>query len=110
MFVLNDGTLQSGGPFWDVELGRRDALTTSKDAATNAIPKPTFDVPQLIANFNAVGLDEKDVVSLAGKNRPANLSPTLNREFHIEEQKTFALTLHVRFGKLTANIFNPPEP
>jgi peroxidase len=49
-----------------VELGRRDALTTSKDAATNAIPKPTFTVPELIASFSAVGLDEKDVVSLSG--------------------------------------------
>jgi peroxidase len=49
-----------------VELGRRNALTTSKDAATNAIPKPMFTVPELIATFSAVGLDEKDVVSLSG--------------------------------------------
>ncbi|KAG0630033.1 hypothetical protein M758_1G149200 [Ceratodon purpureus] len=64
--AARDSVFLSGGPFWDVELGRRDALTTSKNAATNAIPRPTFNVPQLIASFNAVGLDEKDVVSLSG--------------------------------------------
>lgn len=57
---------QSGGPFWDVEMGRRDALTTSLNAAANAIPKPNFTVTQLIASFNAVGLVEKDLVALSG--------------------------------------------
>jgi hypothetical protein len=58
--------VQSGGPFWDVELGRRDSLTASKSAANNAIPKPTFNVPQLTASFKAVGLNEQDVVALSG--------------------------------------------
>ena len=58
--------MQSGGPFWEVELGRHDALTTSSSAANNEIPKPTFSVPQLVASFRRVGLDEKDVVALSG--------------------------------------------
>jgi hypothetical protein len=49
-----------------VELGRRDSLTASKTAAENSIPKPTFNVPQLVNSFNAVGLNEKDVVALSG--------------------------------------------
>lgn len=49
-----------------MELGRRDALTTSSQAAVNSIPSPRFNVPQLIKSFNAVGLDKKDVVALSG--------------------------------------------
>lgn len=64
--VARDSVVLSGGPFWEVELGRRDSLTASKTAATNSIPKPTFDVPQLVKSFNAVGLNEKDVVALSG--------------------------------------------
>lgn len=74
---------QSGGPCWEVELGRRDALTTSLSAATNAIPQPNFTVPQLIASFNAVGLDKKDVVALSGTfdHQPSN-SVDCNPNYH----------------------------
>lgn len=58
--------LQSGGPYWDVESGRRDSFSASRNDANNDIPKPTFNVPQLVANFNNVGLTEKDVVALSG--------------------------------------------
>lgn len=64
--AARDAVFLSGGPFWDVELGRRDALTTSSQAAVNSIPSPRFNVPQLIKSFNAVGLDKKDVVALSG--------------------------------------------
>lgn len=60
------GVDQSGGPYWEVQLGRRDSLTASKTDAENSIPQPTFTVTQLVASFNAVGLNEKDVVALSG--------------------------------------------
>lgn len=57
---------QLGGPSWEVQLGRRDSKTASKDAANLNIPPPFFDLPALIQNFKDHGLDEKDLVVLSG--------------------------------------------
>ncbi len=57
---------QSGGPFWNVELGRQDGTTASKAAANNSIPTPLANVLQLVSRFNAVGLSEQDVVIAGG--------------------------------------------
>ncbi|XP_024370012.1 peroxidase A2 [Physcomitrium patens] len=64
--AARDSVALSGGPYWEVQLGRRDSLTASKTDAENSIPQPTFTVTQLVASFNAVGLNEKDVVALSG--------------------------------------------
>ncbi|KAH9537747.1 hypothetical protein CY35_16G068900 [Sphagnum magellanicum] len=56
----------SGGPFWNVELGRQAGTTASKAAADNSIPTQLANVLQLVSKFNAVGLSEQDVVVLAG--------------------------------------------
>ncbi|MBA0782341.1 hypothetical protein Gotri_000235 [Gossypium trilobum] len=48
-----------GGPYWDVELGRRDARTASQAAADNNIPSPSSDLNQLISRFSAHGLSPR---------------------------------------------------
>lgn len=58
--------LQSGGPSWEVPMGRRDGLTASKDAATNNIPGPNSSVSTLVAKFQNVGLSLNDMVALSG--------------------------------------------
>ena len=58
--------MQLGGPSWDVKLGRRDAKTTSRAAANNGIPQPTFNLNRLISRFSALGLSTKDLVALSG--------------------------------------------
>ncbi|KAL4620746.1 hypothetical protein ACB092_06G177600 [Castanea dentata] len=55
-----------GGPSWNVNLGRRDARTTSQAAANNGIPPPTSNLSQLISRFNNLGLSTRDMVALAG--------------------------------------------
>lgn len=57
---------QLGGRPYEVQVGRRDALTASKAAADNGIPKPTFSFAALLSNFNSHGLGLKDLVLLSG--------------------------------------------
>ncbi|XP_077222696.1 peroxidase superfamily protein [Tasmannia lanceolata] len=64
--VARDSVLLSGGPTWEVPMGRRDSLTASKAAANNNIPAPNSDVATLISKFQNVGLSQKDMVTLSG--------------------------------------------
>lgn len=66
-FVLPIWTLmQSGGPSWEVQTGRRDSLSASKGAANNNIPGPNSNVATLLASFQNVGLSLQDMVALSG--------------------------------------------
>lgn len=58
--------LQSGGPIWKVQMGRKDAMTASKETANNNIPAPNSAVDVLVAKFENVGLTLKDMVALSG--------------------------------------------
>jgi peroxidase len=60
---------QSGGPTWQVEMGRKDSLTASLIAANNSIPAPTSDVATLTKMFQNVGLSQKDMVALSGNSQ-----------------------------------------
>ncbi|CAI0549097.1 unnamed protein product [Linum tenue] len=57
-----------GGPSftYSVLLGRRDATTASLNAANNNLPAPFFSFPQLLASFQAHGLDLTALVALSG--------------------------------------------
>lgn len=68
-FVLILGfNLQSGGPSWEVQTGRRDSLSASKEAANNNVPGPNSTVATLVAKFENVGLSLNDMVALSGNN------------------------------------------
>ncbi|WCJ20011.1 Peroxidase [Euphorbia peplus] len=54
-----------GGPFWEVQLGRKDSLTANKNLVNN-IPPPTSDLRNLITSFSRQGLSFKDMVALSG--------------------------------------------
>ncbi|CAB4282069.1 unnamed protein product [Prunus armeniaca] len=56
-----------GGPSWNVKLGRRDSKTASLTAANSGvIPPPTSTLSNLKTRFQAVGLNERDLVALSG--------------------------------------------
>ncbi|KAG4114842.1 hypothetical protein ERO13_D12G089200v2 [Gossypium hirsutum] len=55
----------AGASYWMVPLGRRDGRTANKTAA-NELPSPFESLDNIIAKFNAKGLDTKDVVVLSG--------------------------------------------
>ncbi|KAH7513490.1 hypothetical protein FEM48_Zijuj12G0205800 [Ziziphus jujuba var. spinosa] len=64
--AARDSVLLSGGPGWDVQMGRKDSFTASKAAANNNIPGPNSTVPILIAKFQNLGLDLRNMVALSG--------------------------------------------
>ncbi|KAL3812259.1 hypothetical protein ACJIZ3_013527 [Penstemon smallii] len=91
--AARDSVLLSGGPGWEVQMGRRDSSSASKTAANNNIPGPNSDVSTLLSKFQALGLSLQDLVALSGahtmgkarcstfmNNNNAN-SPDINLEF-----------------------------
>ncbi|KAK8308639.1 hypothetical protein V6Z11_D02G073300 [Gossypium hirsutum] len=64
--AARDSVVISGGPSWEVEMGRKDSLGASKEAATNNIPGPNSTVPMLVAKFQNVGLSFNDMIALSG--------------------------------------------
>lgn len=82
------GVLLSGGPDYDVLLGRRDGLVANQTGANSNLPGPFDSVTKIIGRFTDVGLNTTDVVVLSGghtigrarcvlfSNRLANFSAT----------------------------------
>jgi peroxidase len=57
---------QLGGPSWAVPLGRRDARSTSMNAANTNLPPPGASLSTLLSMFRAKGLDARDLTALSG--------------------------------------------
>ncbi|WCJ23281.1 Peroxidase superfamily protein [Euphorbia peplus] len=64
--AARDSVVLSGGPGWEVQMGRKDSLSASKAAASTNIPAPNSTVPTLVASFQNVGLNLNDMVALSG--------------------------------------------
>ncbi|KAE8734192.1 Peroxidase 20 [Hibiscus syriacus] len=64
--AARDSVAISGGPSWEVEMGRKDSLGASKEAAANNIPGPNSTVPTLVTKFQNVGLSLSDMIVLSG--------------------------------------------
>jgi len=64
--AARDSVYLSGGPYWQVQLGRRDGTTASKSAANANIPSPIESLDSLISKFQGVGLSVRDLVVLSG--------------------------------------------
>ncbi|TVU31234.1 hypothetical protein EJB05_22914, partial [Eragrostis curvula] len=60
------GVLFSGGPYYDVLLGRRDGLVANQSGADNGLPSPFEPIDSIIQKFSDVGLNTTDVVVLSG--------------------------------------------
>ncbi|RDX71239.1 Peroxidase 9, partial [Mucuna pruriens] len=59
-------TVLSGGPNWEVPLGRRDSKTASLRGSNKNIPPPNATIENLMTFFKRQGLDEVDLVALSG--------------------------------------------
>ncbi|KAF2312721.1 hypothetical protein GH714_039756 [Hevea brasiliensis] len=64
--VARDSVVLSGGPSWEVQMGRKDSLSASKSAAIDNIPAPNSTVATLVTSFQNVGLSLNDMVALSG--------------------------------------------
>ncbi|XP_071702811.1 peroxidase 9-like [Rutidosis leptorrhynchoides] len=59
-------TVLSGGPNWELPLGRKDSAKASLNGANKNIPPPNSMIQNLITFFQRQGLNDVDLVSLSG--------------------------------------------
>ncbi|KAF7134312.1 hypothetical protein RHSIM_Rhsim08G0123000 [Rhododendron simsii] len=64
--VARDSTVISGGPSWEVPLGRRDSTGASLSGSNNNIPAPNNTFETILTKFKLKGLDIVDLVALSG--------------------------------------------
>ncbi|KAJ1295769.1 hypothetical protein BS78_01G248000 [Paspalum vaginatum] len=56
----------SGGPYYNVLLGRKDGLVANQSGANSGLPSPFEPIDSIIRKFGDVGLNTTDVVVLSG--------------------------------------------
>ncbi|KAG8373396.1 hypothetical protein BUALT_Bualt11G0020000 [Buddleja alternifolia] len=66
IMAARDAVVLSGGPNWEVKLGRQDSLTASQEASNDIMPSPRANATSLINLFNKFNLSVKDLVALSG--------------------------------------------
>ncbi|XP_009768520.1 peroxidase 66 [Nicotiana sylvestris] len=63
--AARDVVAMSGGPHWNVLIGRKDGRISRANETIN-LPAPSFNTSQLIQSFAKRGLGVKDLVALSG--------------------------------------------
>ncbi|ONI02337.1 hypothetical protein PRUPE_6G191800 [Prunus persica] len=66
IMASRDAVALTGGPNWEVKLGRLDSLTASQEASDNIMPSPRANASLLIDLFGKFNLSVKDLVALSG--------------------------------------------
>ncbi|KAL5228768.1 hypothetical protein ABZP36_017033 [Zizania latifolia] len=59
-------TVLSGGPYWEIPLGRKDSKTANMMLANKNLPPPNATLRRLVKFFQRQGLDKVDLVALSG--------------------------------------------
>ncbi|KAI5082676.1 hypothetical protein GOP47_0002419 [Adiantum capillus-veneris] len=67
--AARDAVVLSGGPTWDVPLGRLDSLVSSASNVARHLPLANMDVQQLTTIFAPLDLSMLDVIVLSGEKR-----------------------------------------
>ncbi|KAJ0988628.1 hypothetical protein J5N97_006984 [Dioscorea zingiberensis] len=66
VMASRDAVSLSGGPTWEVKLGREDSLTASQEASDAVMPSPRANATFLINLFSRFNLSITDLVALSG--------------------------------------------
>ncbi|XP_022981788.1 peroxidase 72-like [Cucurbita maxima] len=75
-----DSTVITGGPSWEVPLGRRDSRGASLSGSNNHIPAPNNTFQTILTRFMRQGLDIVDLVALSGSHTIGNSRCTSFRQ------------------------------
>lgn len=78
--AARDSTVLTGGPSWEVPLGRRDARDASLSGSNNNIPAPNNTFQTILTKFKLKGLDVVDLVALSGSHTIGNSRCTSFRQ------------------------------
>ncbi|XP_072953637.1 peroxidase 17 [Typha angustifolia] len=66
VMAARDAVVLSGGPCWEVKLGREDSLTASQEDSNRIMPSPRANATSLIKLFSQFNLTITDLVALSG--------------------------------------------
>ncbi|XP_012572636.1 peroxidase 17-like [Cicer arietinum] len=66
IMASRDAVALTGGPEWEVRLGRLDSLTANQEDSNNIMPSPRANASTLINLFKKYNLSVKDLVALSG--------------------------------------------
>ncbi|KAI3518959.1 hypothetical protein L1887_07888 [Cichorium endivia] len=72
IMASRDAVALSGGPDWEVKLGRKDSLTASQKDSDDIMPSPRANASSLIDLFARFDLSVKDLVALSGSHSIGN--------------------------------------
>lgn len=75
-----DSTVLTGGPSWEVSLGRRDSRSASLSGSNNNIPAPNNTFQTILTKFKLQGLNVVDLVALSGSHTIGNARCTSFRQ------------------------------
>ncbi|KAJ6736786.1 PEROXIDASE [Salix viminalis] len=75
-----DSTVLTGGPSWEVPLGRRDSRGASLSGSNNNIPAPNNTFQTILTKFKLKGLNVVDLVALSGSHTIGNARCTSFRQ------------------------------
>lgn len=78
--AARDSTVLTGGPNWEVPLGRRDSRSASLSGSNNDIPAPNNTFQTILTKFKRQGLDIVDLVALSGSHTIGNSRCTSFRQ------------------------------
>ncbi|KMS98798.1 hypothetical protein BVRB_3g068730 [Beta vulgaris subsp. vulgaris] len=66
IMAARDAVALSGGPDWEVRLGRKDSLYARQEDSNNIMPSPRANASMLIDLFAKLNLSTEDLVALSG--------------------------------------------
>ncbi|XP_030527388.2 LOW QUALITY PROTEIN: peroxidase 17 [Rhodamnia argentea] len=64
--AARDAVALTGGPDWEVKLGRKDSLTANQEDSNDIMPSPRANASSLVDLFAKYNLSVKDLVALSG--------------------------------------------
>ncbi|KAL9241785.1 hypothetical protein vseg_015851 [Gypsophila vaccaria] len=64
--AARDSIFLTGGPSYNVELGRRDGLVSKASDVQGKLPEPDFKLPALVSMFASHNLTQTDMIALSG--------------------------------------------
>ncbi|VFQ70326.1 unnamed protein product [Cuscuta campestris] len=90
----------AGGPWYRVELGRRDGLTSKATNVEGRLPQPTFNLKQLNSLFASHGLTQTDMIALSAAHTVgfAHCDRFANRIYNFSKQSPVDPTLNQQYA------------
>ncbi|CAJ1975882.1 unnamed protein product [Sphenostylis stenocarpa] len=106
----------AGGPFYKVELGRRDGRISTLSSVQHSLPQPHFNLDQLNSMFSSHGLTQTDMIALSGAHTigfshcnqfskriynfspPKLIDPTLNLQYAFQLRQACPLRVDSRIA------------